>query len=139
MIMRICAGGVVFCGDYVFLLKNDKEEWVLPKGVIRDRRSSRDVAVDRVLKEAGIRATILTQAGETSYEFYSLTRHQPVCNKITWYVMEAPNTSYRIAFEQGFTDGDFFPIEQALEKITYTQDRELLACAYEKYKAALAE
>jgi hypothetical protein len=53
--------------------------------------------------------------------------------------MEAPNTSYRIAFEQGFTDGDFFPIEQALEKITYTQDRELLAGAYEKYKAALAE
>ena len=49
MIVRNCAGGVVFCGGKVFLLKNDKDEWVLPKGVIRDRRSPREVALERVL------------------------------------------------------------------------------------------
>ena len=32
--IRNCAGGVVFAGDDVFLLKNDKGEWIMPKGVI---------------------------------------------------------------------------------------------------------
>ena len=37
-VIRNCAGGIVFCGDELFLLKSDKGEWVLPKGVIRDRQ-----------------------------------------------------------------------------------------------------
>lgn len=135
MIFRKCAGGVVFCGDRVFLLKNEKAEWVLPKGVIRDKQLTQDVALDRVFKEAGISAQIVSPAGETSYEFYSMTRHQPVCNRITWYVMQADTLDYRIAFEQGFTDGDYFPFEEALEKITYSQDKALVSVAYEKYKS----
>ena len=31
MIFRNCAGGVVFYANQVFLLKNEKNEWVLPK------------------------------------------------------------------------------------------------------------
>ena len=123
----------MFCGDKVFLLKNDKDEWVLPKGVIREKRSSSEVAVMRVQDEAGIEADILTSAGDTSYEFYSLTRRQPVCNRVHWYVMVAPTARYRIAFEQGFTDGDYFPIEEAVERVTYSQDKALVKAAYEKY------
>ena len=52
MIVRNCAGGVVFWGDQVFLLKNDKGEWVLPKGVIRDKRMPAEVALERVKTEA---------------------------------------------------------------------------------------
>ena len=135
MIVRNCAGGVVFCGDNVFLLRNEKEEWVLPKGVIRDKRLAQDVALDRVFKEAGIKAQIISPAGQTSYEFYSITRHQPVCNRITWYVMRADTLDYRIAFEQGFTDGDYFPFDAAMDKITYSQDKALVSVAYEKYKS----
>ena len=135
MIFRNCAGGVVFCGDKVFLLRNEKEEWVLPKGVIRDNRLAQDVALDRVFKEAGIKAQIISPAGQTSYEFYSITRHQPVCNRITWYVMRADTLDYRIAFEQGFTDGDYFPFDAAMDKITYSQDKALVSVAYEKYKS----
>lgn len=133
MIFRKCAGGVVFCRDRVFLLKNDKDEWVLPKGVIREGQLAQDVALERVFKEAGIKSEIVSPAGETSYEFYSMTRKQPVCNRITWYVMSAPDFSYRIAFEQGFVDGDYYLVEQALDMITYSQDKALVNVAYEKY------
>lgn len=133
MVFRECAGGVVFCQDKVFLLKNDKQEWVLPKGVIRDKTPKTVVALDRVQKEAGIHAQIISTAGQTSYEFYSMTRHQPVCNRITWYVMRAETFDYRIAFELGFTDGDYFPIAQALERITYSQDKALVSVAHTKY------
>ena len=134
MIVRNCAGGVVFWGDQVFLLKNDKGEWVLPKGVIREKRMPAEVALERVKTEAGVSWQIVSTAGDTNYEFYSLTRRQPVCNRIHWYVMRAENDKYRIAFELGFTDGDFFPIEQAMETITYSQDRSLVSVAYQKYK-----
>ena len=134
MIIRNCAGGVVFFEDKVFLLKNDKEEWVLPKGVIRDKRLAQDVALERVWLEGGVEAEILSGAGDTSYEFYSQTRRQPVCNRVHWYVMRAAEPKYRIAFEQGFTDGDFYPIEEAIEKITYSQDKALANVAYSKYK-----
>ncbi|MEA5064560.1 MAG: NUDIX hydrolase, partial [Eubacteriales bacterium] len=94
-----------------------------------------DVALERVRKEAGIEAEIISPAGETSYEFYSMTRHQPVCNRITWYVMRANSALYRIAFEQGFTDGDYFPIDEALERVTYSQDKALVSVAHEKYRS----
>lgn len=137
MIFRKCAGGVVFFDHKVFLLRNEKNEWVLPKGVVRERELLQDVALGRVRREAGIEAEILSPAGETSYEFYSMTRRSPVCNRITWYVMRATTPEYRIAFEQGFTDGDYFPVERAIELVTYSQDKALVSIAYEKYQALL--
>ncbi|MBQ3222833.1 MAG: NUDIX domain-containing protein [Clostridia bacterium] len=134
MIKRSCSGGVVFHGDSVFLLRNDKGEWVLPKGVIRERRKSEEVALERVRIEAGLEAAILAAAGSTSYEFYSQTRRQPVCNTILWYVMEAASPRYRICFEQGFTDGDWFPIDKAIERVTYSQDKSLVKVAYAMYE-----
>ncbi len=50
MLMRCCAGGVVFKGDSVFLLKNEKDEWVLPKGVKRGNKTDADVALEKSKK-----------------------------------------------------------------------------------------
>ena len=135
MIIRSCAGGVVFHENRVFLLRNDKQEWILPKGVIRKKQNPRDVALDRVKIEAGLTPRILSEAGNTTYEFYSQTRRSPVCNRIRWYVTQADTAAYRIAFELGFTDGDYFPVEEAIERITYSQDKALVRLAYEKYAA----
>ena len=59
--IRSCAGGVVFCGEEVFILMTDKGEWVMPKGVIRNHNRSNDVALWRVEDEAGIHAEITTK------------------------------------------------------------------------------
>ena len=133
MIVRNCAGGVVFLEGKVFLLKNDKEEWVLPKGAIQEKRSRREAALMRVKAETGIDAEILTAAGDTMYEFYSQTRRQPVCNRIHWFVMRAMSEEYRVSPEEGFADGGYFPIDEAVERVTYSQDKALVRDAYEKY------
>lgn len=134
MIVRNCAGGVVFHEEKVFLLKNEKGEWVLPKGVIRNGDLSPEVAVKRVKEEGGVDAEIVSTAGSTSYEFFSMTRQKPVCNKITWYLMRAQSTEYSVSKEEKFQDGGFFSIEEALEKITYSQDRSLVSLSFRKYK-----
>ena len=134
MLFRDCAGGVVFCGEKVFLLKNEKDEWVLPKGRIRDDKLSTETAIERVKIEAGIDAQILLSVGETHYEFYSNTRRVPVANRINWYIMEAADETFNVNKELQYQEGGYFLIEEAIEKITYSQDKGLLSVAVRKYR-----
>ncbi len=133
MIIRNCAGGVVFNEDKVLILKNDKNEWVIPKGKIRDNTLPPETAIKRVEYETGVNARIVSSAGETAYEFFSITRNQPVCNKITWYIMESKDGECKINHEEGFSEGGFYPVDKAMDLITYSQDKSLVALSYKKY------
>jgi 8-oxo-dGTP pyrophosphatase MutT (NUDIX family) len=134
MLFRDCAGGVVFHRDKVFLLQNEKEEWVLPKGRIRDNKLSTETALERVKHEAGIDADILGSVGETHYEFYSHTRRAPVANRINWYIMRAKDNCFAVNPGLQYRGGGFFSIDDALERITYSQDRGLVSVAYRHYQ-----
>lgn len=63
MIVRNCSGGVVFHEEKVFLLKNEKGEWVLPKGKIRNDSLPTETALKRVKYEGGVNARIISTAG----------------------------------------------------------------------------
>lgn len=134
MLFRDCAGGVVFHDGKVFLLQNEKEEWVLPKGRIRGHALSVETALERVRIEAGIEAQIICSIGETNYEFYSITRKSPVTNRIDWYIMEAKDDSYTVNPALQYLGGGYFAVEDAIDLITYTQDRGLVSVAYRRYK-----
>lgn len=134
MLVRNCAGGVVFCGNKVFLLKNEKGEWIFPKGVIRNGELPSEVAVRRVKEEADIAAEIISTAGQTNYEFFSVTRQKPVCNKITWYIMQSNNIYFKINEDEKFTNGGYFDIEDAMKLVTYSQDRALLNLSFRRFK-----
>ncbi len=132
MLLRDCAGGVVFFNRKVFLLLNEKNEWVMPKGLIKADERPQDAAVRRVYEEAGIKGTIAEQAGRTYYEFYSVTRQMPVCNRIAWYIMETDQEVYKISEPEKFSQAGFFTIPEALEMITYSQDKSLVLQSYKK-------
>jgi 8-oxo-dGTP pyrophosphatase MutT (NUDIX family) len=134
MLVRNCAGGVVFLDDKVFLLKNDKREWVLPKGVIKNGDLPNEIAIKRVKEEAGISAEIILAAGHTNYEFYSVSRQKPVCNKITWFIMKALNEKNQFNEKENFIDGGYFHVDDAIKLVTYSQDKSLLNLSYKKYK-----
>lgn len=132
MIVRRCAGGVVFYANKVLLLKNDRDEWTLPKGKINDEELAWESAVNRVKAETGIEATTLEVAGDTMYEFFSRSRQQEVTNAITWYVMEAKNTDYKV--ENGFKDGGFYKVKDAFKMLTHSKEKSLVEISYKKYK-----
>ncbi len=134
MLVRNCSGGVVFYKDRVLLLRNEKHEWVFPKGVIRMGDYPDEVAIQRVKMEAGVDAKIISAAGRTSYEFYSISRQRPVSNKIVWYIMTADDEKVVPSEAQNFFEGGFYTLEDALEKVTYSQDKSLLMSAFQKYK-----
>lgn len=139
MLVRQCAGGVVFYQDKVFLLKNDKEEWVLPKGVIRNGKTASEVAISRVRYEGGVEAKIIHSVGETNYEFFSNSRRCPVRNQVKWFLMEAVKDSYSVNKIEDFTDGGFFDVNEALELVTYSQDKALVNLAFKQYQTFLDE
>lgn len=134
MLIRNCAGGVVFNEGKVLLLKNEKDEWILPKGKIVNNQKAPDTALGRVEYEAGVNAKIVSPAGETAYEFFSITRNAPVCNKITWYIMESEDPIYNVNKDEGFKDGGFFKIEDAMDMITYSQDKSLVSLSFKRYE-----
>lgn len=133
MLFRSCAGGVVFQGNTVLLLQNEKKEWVLPKGLIQSGTTAPQTAETRVKIEANVEAKTISIAGHTTYEFYSATRQQPVCNDIAWYLMESKGQTAMPNRKEGFVDGGFFTMTEAMERITYSQDRALVRSAYSRY------
>jgi hypothetical protein len=47
--------------------------------------------------------------------------------------MECNDEKFMINKEEGFTGGGFFDIDEAVEKITYSQDKSLVRLSYKKY------
>lgn len=135
--IRSCAGGVVFSGNDVFLLMSDRGEWVMPKGVIRNHNRSNDVALWRVEDEAGIHAEIIGIAGNTRYDFFSESRGKEVSNRIQWFTMVAADHNFRISYDQGFLNGGYFPIERAMELLSYDGDKDIIRSAYQIYQKYL--
>ena len=138
MLVRNCAGGIVFCGNKVFLLRNEKGEWVFPKGVIRSGELSSEVALKRVKEEADIASEIVSTAGHTNYEFFSVTRQKPVCNKIVWYIMRSNNNYFKINEKEKFIDAGYYEIEEAMKLVTYSQDKALLNLSFRRFKEITA-
>ena len=132
MITRHCSGGIVFYANKVFIVKNDRGEWTLPKGKIKEYETRYDCAKNRIKEEVGIDVNVLEASGDTMYEFYSRSRKQQVCNAITWYIMEANKQEYNLNDE--FTEGGFYKVKDAVGLLTHNKEVSLVEISYRKYK-----
>lgn len=126
MIVKNCAGGLVFWKDKVFLLKNEKGEWFFPKGVIQKDELPAEAVVRIAKKTAGIIAEIISTEGHVSYEISSETRQNPIYNKIIWYAMISKNNEYQVKEEKGYKDGGYYTIEEAMELLTHNNNKAIL-------------
>lgn len=133
MILRRCAGGIVFYANKVLIVKNDKGEWTIPKGKISENDIASEVATQKVKDEVEVEAKVLDMAGDTMYEFYSKTRHQKVCNAIMWYIMESDNTEYNIN-DEDITEAGFFKVKDALDMLAHNKEKSLVEISYRKFK-----
>ncbi len=116
------AGGVVFNDRGEVLLIRDRNGfWVFPKGHLEPGETAEDAARREVLEEAGLRARVLAPLGETAY-----TNDRGEARRVTWFLMRGEGP---LALEAGLTGGGFFPPEEALEKISFPEDKRLLEAA----------
>jgi hypothetical protein len=47
--------------------------------------------------------------------------------------MESNDEEHLINKDEGFKEGGFYPIEQAVDMITYSQDKSLVRLSYNRY------
>ena len=141
MIIRNCSDGIVFIGDRVLLVCNDKQEWGFPKGAVMTESdlSLSDCAKERVKSETDVDARVIAPCGKTNYEYYSISRRKPVHNNISWFVMEAGSDLCRAFPDTGTVDCKFVGVATALDEITYSQDKSLLMMAYQKYRESIKD
>ena len=139
MIVRNCSGGIVFTGDKVLIVCNDKQEWGFPKGAIKtdSNLSLSEFAKGRVKTETDVDARVIAPCGKTNYEYYSISRRKPVHNNISWFVMDTASENCRAFPESGTVDCKFVEVALALNEITYSQDKSLLMMAYQKYRESV--
>ena len=141
MIVRNCAGGIVFTGDKVLLVANDKEEWGFPKGSVKTDSdlSLSEFAKTRVKIETSVDAKVIAPCGKTNYEYYSISRRKPVHNNISWFVMKADSEECKADPESGTVTCKFVGVAVALNEITSSQDKSLLMMAYQKYRESMKD
>jgi len=49
--------------------------------------------------------------------------------------MKALNDNYHVSATEGFVDGGYFPVEEAIRKITYSQDKSLVSLSHKNIRS----
>ena len=138
-IKEVSAGGVVFNSDKVFLLKNDENKWVLPKGHIKSGESYKQAAEREVREETDLNVEVKVEIGTTRYKFFWEPHDKHYDKTVYWFVMTSCDNDYHVQKEEGFVDGGFFRFPEALKIIEFLDSREILKKAIMYYHESLSK
>lgn len=117
------AGGVVFLGKKVLLLRKINGDWVLPKGKIEAGETPDQTAIREVFEETGINAEIVNFLGETAYQFKNIwSNHEVIDKNVFWYVMTARSTKLKPLKEEGFVDAKFVEYSNITDYLRYDDE-----------------
>lgn len=126
------AGGIVFNnkGEVLLAQNSSNKYWGFPKGWPNEKESMRDTAVREVKEEAGVEAEIVEKVGDSRYVFTSKETKEKVFKIVTIYLMKyiAGNPKDH---DWEVSEASFFPPEEALKKLSFSQDKQLLKKALE--------
>ncbi|WP_102127384.1 NUDIX hydrolase [Deinococcus planocerae] len=118
------AGGIVLdTGGRVLLVRYRSGAWAFPKGHVEPGETLAQTAVREVREETGVTASPLGPLPETRY-----TNDRGEARVIHWFAMRAAQGTPP-TLEATFTEGGFFPPDEAAARLTYPEDRELLRAA----------
>lgn len=131
MLIRKCAGGVVFHQGRVLLEYNEKNEWVFPKARITDPSNPAQAACAGVKQDLQVEAEVLAEIGSTEYEFYSVRRQRRVRNQVRWFCMLAKQTELYPNADNDIFEAGFYSLQEALTLLSHSKSRAILIKAYQ--------
>ncbi len=119
-VTEITAGGIVFNGEKVLVLRNLKGVWVFPKGHVELGESHEQAALREVLEESGLHALIVGKAGLSSFHFYSYMDKAVHRKIVYWFEMETTDT--QVTVNRELRGGGFFGAAEAVRMLSFPND-----------------
>lgn len=126
MLYRKYIGSVILNDEKVFLVQNDKFEWILPRIKVEDFGHSNQFYNNEFYLTYKLNMKINECVGDSIYEFYSMSKKSPMCNTVLWYSGIAEENTFLITKEKGQKNAGFYGLREAFDKITYTQEKNIL-------------
>ncbi|SHJ63523.1 NUDIX hydrolase [Paramaledivibacter caminithermalis] len=132
---EISAGGVVYFGNAILLLKKYNGDWVLPKGKIEKNEDTKDTSIREVFEEGGVKADVVKYIGKIQYSFKDSWKNNEIINKtVHWYLMKARSMSCNPQKEEGFIDARFIHIDRVKDMAKYSDEKNIIKRAIDEIK-----
>ena len=123
---EISAGGVVVDDGRVLVLENTSREWVFPKGKLKRGEPYSRAATREVAEETGLRARIMRPLQSTHYVYKS--GGLPIEKTVRWFLM-TPESGTVVLRMHGLRQAVWLSLDAAAERLTWDEDRGLIAAA----------
>lgn len=133
------AGGVVFRHregsiEVALIALKGKKIWTLPKGLIDRGEDLQTTAVREIMEETGLISNIIDDLGEKSYWFYQKDNNSKYKKTVTYFLLEYTGGNIE-DYGWEVEEAKWFNIDDAIKRVSYKSDREILEKAKEKLKS----
>lgn len=133
---QVSSGGVIFrtaAGDGVeiaLVAVKDGNVWSLPKGIIEKGEKPEETAVREVREETGLSGKVGKKIGDISYWYYIKNDNTKCKKTVHFYLLEYMSGSTS-DHNWEVDNAQWFPIDDALGRLSYKGDKEIVRKARE--------
>lgn len=108
--------------------------WCLPKGLIEKGESAEEAALREVREEAGLAGKLLRKLGDVQYGYVSKEEKTRYLKKVAFFLLQYQGGTVR-DHDFEVDEAAWFPIEEAVRRLTYPSERKLARQARQLLKA----
>lgn len=128
------SGGLIFKEDQAKILvllvgNNDPIEWRIPKGMLEKDETVKNCAVREVLEETGYLTEVIKFIDFTNWSYYY--EDKLFDETVFFFILKLKDLPIKES-DGEFTNINWFTVEEAIKKLSYDNEREILIKAIEK-------
>lgn len=128
---QISAGGLVVRGREILLISTRSgRRWQLPKGHVEEGESRRQAAVREVREETGVSGRVVTPLPDVEY-WFTERGTQRIHKRVHYYLLAYVEGDAADFDPQEVSGAAWFPWEEGLTRLSYANERRVVATARE--------